>query len=149
MFEMQIGSGLMDGITFIFLCVCAVYDMRKKEIPLIMVIIGMAAAFGIDLWRMFNQTLSITEVGLALLPGLFLLSVSFCTREKVGYGDGLLLMTSGLLAGFYKCCLSLFISLVCCSGCALLLLALHKVKKNSSIPFVPFLAIGLGVGFFV
>lgn len=149
MFEMQIGSGLMGGIAFILLCVCAVSDMKKKEIPLIVVILGMAAAFGIDLWQIFHQTLSIREMGLALLPGIFLLSVSFCTKEKVGYGDGLLLMTSGLLVGFQKCCLSLFISLVCCSVCALFLLALHKVKRNSSIPYVPFLAIGLGVLFFV
>lgn len=149
MFEMQIGGGLMGGLAFIFLSICAVFDIRKKEIPLIMVILGMAAAVGIDLWRIFNRTLSITEMGFAILPGLFLLSVGFCTKEKVGYGDGLLLVVSGLLVGFHKCCLSLFISLVCCSVCALFLLVLHKAKKNSSIPFVPFMAIGMGVGFFV
>lgn len=149
MFEMQIGSRVMNGLAFIFLSICAVSDMRKKEIPLIIVILGMAAAFGIDLWQLFNQTLSITEMGFALLPGLFLLSVSFCTREKVGYGDGLLVVISGLLVGFHKCCFSLLISLVGCSVCAMFLLVLHKVKKSSSIPFAPFLALGLGVGFFV
>lgn len=149
MFEMQIGSRFMEGIAFVFISVCAVFDIRKREIPLMMLIFGICTALGMNLWQIFNGALSMAEAGFALLPGVFLLFISFCTREKVGYGDGLLLLISGLLIGFYSCCLSFFIGLICSSICALFLMVLRKAEKNSEMPFAPFLVIGLGVGFFV
>lgn len=149
MFEMQIEGGIPEGIAVVFLSICAVFDIRKREIPLALLMLGMITAAGIDVWQMVNRTLSIAEVGAALLPGTFFLAVSFLTGEKVGYGDGLLLLTEGLLAGLYRCCFALLIGLVTACVCSLLLLVFRRVQKNSVIPFAPFLAIGMGVVFFV
>lgn len=117
--------------------------------PLILVVVGVVTAFGASLYQIGNGTISIFEAGLSLLPGVFLLLISFCTREKVGYGDGLILLAIGLFTGFYQCFLIVCISLIISSVFGLLLLVFRKADKNSEIPFVPFLVIGMGVGFFV
>lgn len=149
MFEMQIGNIFMEVIFFILLCICSVFDIRKREIPLIILIAGILAGLGATLWQIRVGTASAIEIGESLLPGIFLLLLSFCTGEKVGYGDGLLLIISGLLLGFIRCFVILCISLMVSSAFALLLLVFRKADRNSRLPMVPFLAIGMGVSFFV
>ncbi|MCH5256908.1 MAG: prepilin peptidase [Lachnospiraceae bacterium] len=139
----------MNIIFIIFLCTCTVFDIRKKEIPIHLILIGLISSFGVIMWQIFEGTVSVTGVGVSFLPGLFFLLISFFTKEKIGYGDGLILIISGLILGFYQCFLGLCISLICSSVFALLLLVLHKVKRDSKLAFVPFLTIGIGVSFFV
>lgn len=150
---MRIEDDFIKGVVFVFLCICAVFDIRKKEIPFILVVSGMAAAVGFTLWRSLwrigNGEVYAAETALSLLPGAFFLLVSRCTKEKVGYGDGLLLLITGLMIGFYQCFFGLCIGLFLSAFFAVFLLLLHKAEKGSSIPFVPFLAAGMGVCFII
>ena len=114
-----------------------------------MILVGIISSLGVNIWQIFAGAISVTGVGVSFLPGLFFLLISFCTKEKIGYGDGLILIMSGLVLGFYRCFLGLCISLICSSVFALFLLVLHKAKKDSELAFVPFLTIGMGVSFFV
>lgn len=147
MFKVQIESNFIKGAVLIFLSICTIFDIRKKEIPLILAGVGMAAAVGFTIWRIGNGTIFAVQILLSLLPGLFFLLVSWCTKEKVGYGDGILLLITGLMVGFYLCLTGLCISLFLSVFFGVLLLFLHKAKKNSRIPFVPFLTMGMGVCF--
>lgn len=149
MFKVRLGNIFLNIIFIIFLCTCTVFDIRKKEIPIHLILIGLISSFGVIMWQIFEGTVSVTGVGVSFLPGLFFLLISFFTKEKIGYGDGLILIISGLILGFYQCFLGLCISLICSSVFALLLLVLHKVKRDSKLAFVPFLTIGIGVSFFV
>lgn len=146
---MQIEGMLMEIIAFGFLCICAVFDIRRKEIPTVLIGIGFAGAFFINVWGIISGTISFIEIGLCLLPGIFFSLTSFCTKEKVGFGDGLMLLIAGLLIGFYRCFFVLCISLIFSSFFSLVLLLLRRVGKESRIPFAPFLVIGMGVGLFV
>lgn len=74
---------------------------------------------------------------------IFLLS--FCTGEKVGYGDGWTLMMIGLFLGAYRCFLILFAGLLAESAVAAVLFALKKIGRDKEIPFLPFLLLGVGV----
>lgn len=149
MFKMQIGNIFMEVILFTLLCICSVFDIRKKEIPLIILIAGILTGVGIELWQMYRGMTDIAEAGMSLLPGAFFILLSFCTGEKVGYGDGLLLIMSGLFLGFSKCFLVLCISLVLASAFALILLVFRKAGRDSRLPLVPFITVGMGVSFFV
>ena len=149
MFKVRLGNIFLNIIFIIFLCTCTVFDIRKKEIPIHLILIGLISSFGVIIWQIFEGTVSVTGVGVSFLPGLFFLLISFFTKEKIGYGDGLILIISGLILGFYQCFLGLCISLICSSVFAMLLLVLHKVKRDSKLAFVPFLTIGIGVSFFV
>lgn len=152
MYEMSITETenlMVMGIGFMIVCACAISDIRKREIPFKMVVIGSVIGCGNCFWQISEGNLLVGEMGLALLPGCFFLLISLVSGEKVGYGDGLLLAVIGLFTGFYRCLLVLCISLLLLSITALALLTLHKVHRNSRLPFVPFLAAGMGVGFFV
>lgn len=146
---MQIGSSFNKVVLILFLGICAVFDIRKKEIPVILILIGIVFSFGINIWQIYDKNITIADAGASLIIGVFVICLSFCTRERIGYGDGLILIVSGLMLGFYQCFLGLCISLVFSSVCALFLLITHKAGKDSGLPFVPFLTVGMGVSFFV
>lgn len=149
---MQIGvwleNGVTEGIALIYMSVCAVFDIRHREIPLLLIIVGVMAALGIDIWWIGEGAVTVVETGIALLPGVFFLLTSSFTREKVGYGDGLLLIILGLLLGAYRCFFILSIGLIFSAVISLFLLLLHRAGRHSRIPFAPFLVLGMGVVFF-
>lgn len=96
--DMQTGNGVIEGIALLYMSVCTVFDIRHREIPLMLIIFGTAAAFGVDLWQINGGVITMAEVGISLLPGVFFLLTSFITGEKVGYGDGLLLIAAGFFS---------------------------------------------------
>ena len=145
MFKVQIENNLIKGAVLIFLSVCTIFDIRKKEIPLVLAGAGMMAAVGFMIWRIRNESIYAAEILLSSLPGLFFLLAGWCTKEKVGYGDGILLLITGLMVGFNQCFTGLCIGLFFSAIFGVLLLLLHKAQKNSRIPFVPFLTMGMGV----
>lgn len=148
MFKMQI-DGIYNIIALVFLGVCAVFDIRKKEIPIIIIILGIIAALGVNVWQLFMGRADAADLALSLCPGLLFLLISFVTKEKIGYGDGLILIASGLWFGFYGCLFILCLGMLFSSIFSILLLVLHRADRNSSLPFVPFLLIGMGVSLFV
>jgi leader peptidase (prepilin peptidase)/N-methyltransferase len=83
--------------------------------------------------------------GAALLPGVIFWAISYVTREKVGYGDGWVLLMIGLFIGAAKCIAVLVAALLAETVCLILLLAMRKIHRDDEVPFVPFLLIGLGV----
>lgn len=146
---MQIEGRITEGVVLGFLCICAVFDIRRKEIPSVLIGVGVSAALFINVWGLIKGSISFTEAGSCLLPGVFFLLMSLCTKEKVGFGDGLMLLVIGLFTGFYHCFFVLCISLILSAAFALILWLMHRVGKESRIAFAPFLVIGMGVGFFV
>lgn len=139
----------MKGIVFAFLLVCAVFDIRERQIPTVLIAGGFATACGAKAWQIGSGAVTIGEACGSLLPGILFLLLSFLTREKVGYGDGLLLLVLGLCVGFRSCLIDVCIGLIGASIFALGLLVFRKAQRNSEIPFIPFLVMGMGVGFFV
>lgn len=117
-------------------------DVKTKSIPYILPVVGGVAAL---LCRLMEDT-PITEIlsvmGQALLPGCFLLLIAFFTGQKVGYGDGLMVIVLGAFTNFIYCVLSFMFGL--CVSClfSMLFLACRKLGMKDRIPFLPFLLIG-------
>jgi leader peptidase (prepilin peptidase)/N-methyltransferase len=134
----------VEILLFLFLAICAVWDAVNKKIPLIVVWIGMAAAVILRAAGVI-ETESWRMMGAALLPGFLFWVISYVTREKVGYGDGWILLLIGLFAGAEKCIAALMTALFVESIFLIILLALRKINRDKEVPFVPFLLVGLGV----
>lgn len=134
----------VEIILFIFLGVCALWDGMKKEVPLAVVWIGIVTAVMLHGTGLMDKTIWLT-LAVSFLPGVMFWIISFVTREKVGYGDGWVLIMIGLFVGFVKCFLILIIGLAAESFILLILLIFRKVHKDGEVPFVPFLLLGLGV----
>lgn len=134
----------VEFILFLFLAVCAVFDGLYKQIPLIVVWLGMLMAVCLQIYGATGET-GILAAAVSLLPGVGFFLLSFFSREKVGYGDGWVLLMIGLFLGVYRCFLILLVGLLAESAVAIVLLAFRKIQRDREIPFSPFLLLGLGV----
>lgn len=134
----------VELLLFLFLAVCAVFDGLYKQIPLVVVWLGMLAAVCLQIHGAMGET-GIVTVLASLLPGAAFFLLSFFSRERVGYGDGWVLLMIGLFLGIYRCFLILFVGLLAESAVAIMLLAFRKIKRDKEIPFSPFLLLGMGV----
>lgn len=134
----------VEFLLFLFLAVCAVFDGLYKQIPLVVVWLGMFAAVCLQIFGVMGE-IGIFAVAVSLLPGVGFFLLSFFSREKVGYGDGWVLLMIGLFLGVYRCFLILLVGLLAESAVAIALLAFRKIQRDKEIPFSPFLLLGLGV----
>lgn len=128
-------------IAIVCMVILAVADIKEREVPIIfLMIFGVIAIVSVIIqgeWEWMTILYS-------LMPGAFLLAVSLCTRESIGYGDGWTVMILGLLIGAQGCFIAVCMGLILSAFFSVVLLALHKVNGKSKLPFLPFLAIGLG-----
>lgn len=133
------------GLTIIWLSALSILDIRKRNVPVWLLAAGGIMAVVVTVYRQ-NVSCEYTRtghglIGMAMLPGILLLATAFATK-KAGYGDGIVLMILGVLAGGEKCLLIFAISLFLGAFVSLILLVFRKVKRDTKIPFLPFLAVG-------
>ncbi len=133
-------------IISIFMVVCTVMDMRKKEIPAVIIVL-----FGLPLLchMIFGNERQWIGLLYSLMPGMFLLMLSYCTKESIGYGDGLVVLVIGICMGTGICIAALAAGLMISAVCGMALLVFRKAGGKTRMPFVPFLSAGLGVIFIV
>lgn len=139
----------------IYLCF---YDIRIKKVPLsgliIAIVISILGAInriicmnmdhGAELSIEATQNTiwlkGLIGIGLGMLPGVFLIILSFATK-KVGPADGILMCCIGMFENYLSCvvifCAASFIMAII----SILLLVIKKVKRNSQLPFIPFIAL--------
>lgn len=86
-----------------------------------------------------------------IIPGLFLILTSFITEEKVGYGDGVLMLGMGFWMDVYTLAISCISGFIILSIYSIGLCMKDKILSGRiflmrRIPMVPFLFIGSIVG---
>lgn len=77
-----------------------------------------------------------------LIPGIVMLTGSVLTGEKIGKGDGGALLILGAILGYRNCVMVTLISAGLLFAFCVIGLAAKKMKKDTRIPFIPFLFIG-------
>lgn len=128
------------GIISIFLGLNAIKDIRKKEISIWSVIIW---GFAGIIWMFLDSEFG-WKAGLAgLIPGIFLAALGLLSRGAVGFGDGLLVMVTGLYLGIQAAAVGLFWGLILCAVWGMVMIFLHRGTKNTELPFAPFLLGGV------
>lgn len=125
---------------FIYLAVLGVWDYRERKVPLWLLTMGGAAAFGTGIHRYIQGEMQWTELLLGVIPGVFLLLLARFSK-KAGYADGLVLTELGVCLGYREVMLLFGFSLLLLSVCAIVLLLLRKVHRNTKMPYLTFLAV--------
>lgn len=128
---------IRSGVVWILLGAGTIFDITYKKIPFFLIITGVLSGviFGV------RDGISGLEMLYAFLPGVLLMAAAFATGEKVGYGDGLLVLVLGLLEGGKLCFADVLTGLLLAALVGVFLLIFRKSGKNREIPFIPFLMI--------
>ena len=120
-------------------------DIRKREISLILTV-----AFGVwGLLGAWHSSQLCWTYFIPILTGGLFIGLSFITGNKIGVGDGLLLTSLGTMLGGRRFLCTLCLAMLGCGLWSVLLLLLFQGKRNTEIPFVPFVLLGYLGGFFL
>lgn len=119
----------------------SIMDVKSRRVPAWILWIGAVAAAGTLLYEMISKGTTGWQICRGLLPGLALLAVAFATG-KAGMADGVIMLLMGIFAGYEVCVAASLAGLFLLAFFSGILLALRKVKRDTRIPFVPFLTVG-------
>lgn len=113
------------------------YDLKRKKVAVpVVIVFGVIAV----LYRLWCGT-GIFELLAGIVPGVLLLLVSYCTRESIGLGDGMVLCALGIYCGCRKTLAILGMAFLLAAMLAIVLLALRRVGRKTELPFLPCLCV--------
>lgn len=114
-------------------------DMKSKEVRVIEIIIF--GIIGLIIEFTTRPYTAISIVG-GVMVGLMVYLFSVLTKEKIGKGDALIVMVTGLYLGFQNTLLLVWISTILAAIIGSFVVRKSKLKIDVEIPFVPFLLMG-------
>lgn len=117
----------------------AIQDIRKRKISNIYLWTGGIVGGVFRIIEFSHDLQAIGEWTLAVVPGLLLLLLSKITKEKIGSGDGLVLLVLSNIMTFFEICMLLQIAMILLLIFALVLWSSRKFSKDYPIPFLSFL----------
>ena len=126
-------------LIFAYLLILSIYDIREKKVPVSLLAAGGIGGLAVIGYGCIMGENHLWHQVLGILPGVFLVIVAWITK-KAGYADGILLGILGIIEGYRVGCLVLCFSLLILSGASIILLFLHKVGRQTQIPYIPFLS---------
>lgn len=127
----------------IFLFICVVTDIKKKKISVVACVVFFVAGLTVDILYKMESLEELGNMWQSFLPGIILILLAVVTKEKIGKGDGLVMVVMGILLGIEKSLEIFMTALFLSAAVAIGLIITKKVKRNYEMPFVPFLAVGM------
>ena len=123
----------------IYLLVGSMLDLVKREIPISYLVSGTVFVM---MHQVFESSGAWLISGLGALIGVVFLNISKYTEEKIGYGDSWMILNLGVYLGIWK----IIVLLIAAFGASFLFscvgLWCKKLKRDTRLPFFPFLMIG-------
>ncbi len=117
----------------------SVEDIRKRTVPVIpMMIWGMAGV----LLHLYHGRISYVSMLGGLIPGIAVYILSILTHERIGKGDAILLIVTGVYMGFWGNIFMLWIGMILAAVGGVVSMTFFKKSKHYELPFVPFLFAG-------
>lgn len=125
------------GCALLFLSICGIEDLRKKEISWILIL---GCTEYLDSFRDAGAGTQLGQCIGGAAVGVLLTGVAFLTREAIGYGDGAVTAIAGMMLGLSRIVEILLIALGAAAVVSAVLLMLKKAGRKKELPFIPFLA---------
>ena len=119
------------------LIIIFVYDLRHYIIPNEVIYPAIVLAFGFRIWNLFD----FWSLVLGILPTLFFAAIILFSRGRwMGMGDVKLAFFMGLILGWPKILVALFLAFLIGALVSVILILFKKKTLKSQIPFGPFLS---------
>ena len=127
-------------LCFFFLLFEGWQDKKRKKILLLPVFVSVSVGMVLCFLQSPKDAL---YAFCGALSGVVVLLLAYATGEKIGYGDGFVLIASGVLLGLRMNLLMLLFGLFLAALNSIWILIRKKGNRKTQIPFVPFLLPGL------
>ena len=131
---------MKEIILGVWLGVQAGFDMKYKEVPSCLSIVGVVIGIGCCV----VEKRAPIDFLLACLPGLLAVGFSWITKEIMGYGDGIILTVMGFFLPISQLISIGLLAFFMAGVVALGLLVLFHKNGRYRIPFIPFLGLAYG-----
>ena len=143
----------MEGkiAALLFLSFMSLEDFKEKSVSLWKILLFLTA--GMVYLLVFQTILQSQNLSFytfaSLLPGLALLFFTKLSQGAIGAADGLIVLGLGLWLGFWELLGILSGAFFLAAFVAGFLLVFQRKRKNDSIPFIPFLVLGMCSSFLI
>jgi leader peptidase (prepilin peptidase)/N-methyltransferase len=117
----------------------AVIDMKERKIPCVVLCISFLIALLSTVIVKHGIT---TEQLCGMTIGFLFILISFVTRGQLGLGDGITLVITGVVIGFWDNLLMVLYALFTAGITAIILIIFKRSNRKKRIPFLPFLLLG-------
>lgn len=115
-----------------------IVDLKWKKVNLLFLIPYIIAGI---LCNLKYQLLAPISIVGGMVIGIVMIGIGMITKGKIGIGDGIILIVTGLFLGFFDNLFLLLSATFLAAMIGALLLLIKGVNKNYEIPFIPFLFI--------
>ena len=123
-------------IMAVILLFTAIYDGKRKEIPGIFVILMTLVSV---MSQAFVIKSGIADCLCGAAIGILFVGLAILSKEQMGIGDGLMIAAIGIGVGLRRVLWMVSIASVIMAAVVIILLLMKKIKKEATIPFLPFL----------
>lgn len=124
-----------------YLAALAMMDALRREVAVWILWVGSAAALISATILLAGGKASWPELIFGAVPGLLMLAVAGFTKEA-GPGDGIVLLQMNVFLLLNRVIFAFGMSLVIMGAFSAVLLLLRKGKKDTRLPYLPFLWLG-------
>lgn len=125
-------------VLLVYLAILSFCDVKERQVSVLWLAAGALLLPGIGVIQCIRGILYWQELIAGAIPGVILLLAAGVTK-KAGYADGVVLLELGVCMGCRTGFLLLCISLFLLALTSVFLLLLRKVRRNTKLPYIPFL----------
>lgn len=131
---MNLNEILVTGL----LLIAGIIDIKYKKVNILLLFLFIIIGIISDL---YYQKLSLMSILGGITIGAAIVVIAMITQGRIGKGDGMVLIVTGLFLGFFDNLFLLFSAAFLAAILGAILLIMKRVNKNYEMPFIPFLFI--------
>lgn len=126
-------------IVNLYLLLGTVQDIKNKKISNYYLWIGGIIGLFFNIIECWEEVSKVAEWLIAFIPGVVVLVLAKITKEKIGTGDGWVVIILGNFLTAFEISILLQVAIILAAVFSLILLCGKRVSVSYSIPFLPFL----------
>lgn len=130
---------LIYFLEIIFLTIETIKDIKTQTVDLRELLFFLILGFIV---RILGVQESVWRIVPGLFVGVIMLLISFLSGEAIGYGDGMVVLVTGVLCGIRLTLLTLLIAFFVMAVFAICLIIRKGFYYREKIPFVPCILVG-------
>ena len=128
-------------LIFIILLILAIWDIRRTEVPVILVAIGVLISFAGMIADIIEYNINMTMIISAIMPGIIMILASISFPHRIGSADGFALIVAIAGTGIGHAYMTiLFVSVI--SFIAAGAVMFISKGRRKVIPYIPVIAAG-------